>query len=229
MRHFFGLGPGDEAAVAKAVRATRLGYPEQASAPGPKAADEPHPTLMRTPAARPREVGRLCRGQRPGRSRYAFVPDAVAIRRSTGSLPQGRVQLGRAHGRGGSSGDSSFSWALRRGSGGFWESASALNPLTLGQLRLIPFNPPTHLRGAARTDTADQKVSGRGRRPIKAAGCRGCGRGHPIGLAWSTDNGLSSLRLAPWAPVRRRLAGRAAAQGRTKRLTSNTCPVRSMW
>jgi hypothetical protein len=50
MRHFFGLGPGDEAAVATAVPATRLGYPEQASALGPKAADEPRPTLMRTPA-----------------------------------------------------------------------------------------------------------------------------------------------------------------------------------
>ena len=93
---------------------------------------------------------------------------------------------------------------------------------------LLPFVPPTHLRGAALMYTADQKVSGRGRRPIKAAGCRGCGRGHPIGLAWSTDNGLSSLWLTPSAPVRRRLAGRAVDQCLAKRLTSKTAFVCSM-
>src|SRR5215472_1747214 len=70
----------------------------------PQATDEPHPTLMRTPAAPLRGAGRLCRGQGPGRSRYSFVPGPVAIRRAAGSPPGRRGQLGTAHGRGGSSG-----------------------------------------------------------------------------------------------------------------------------
>ena len=45
----------------------------------PQGQDEPQPTLMRTPAASLRGAGRLCQGQCPGRSRYSFVPGAVAI------------------------------------------------------------------------------------------------------------------------------------------------------
>src|SRR5947208_16929586 len=50
--------------------------------PGPRAADEPHPTVIRTPAARPRRARRLCRGTSPGRSRYSFVPRPVAIQKT---------------------------------------------------------------------------------------------------------------------------------------------------
>jgi hypothetical protein len=184
MRRFFGLGPRDEAAVAKAVRATRLGYPEQASAPGPKAADEPHPTLMRTPAAQPRWAGRLCRRQCPGRSRYSFLPDAVAIRRSAGSLPQGRVQLGRAHGRGGSSGDCSlvFGGGAAVGVGRILGGCFGTEPVTLGQLRAEPVQSPDPPPWRRQDAHRGSKVGGHGRRPIKAAGCRGLCRGHPIGL-----------------------------------------------
>ncbi len=91
-----------------AISATRLGYRKQARLLAPQAEDEPHPTLMRTPAAPLRGARRLCQGTRPGRSRYSFVPDAVASRKRRAHLRQGRGQLGKAHGRGGSSGDGSF-------------------------------------------------------------------------------------------------------------------------
>src|SRR5579872_3655976 len=61
------------------LSAIRLGYQRQTRLLAQKAADEPHPTRMRTPAAQPRRAGRLYRGQRPGRSRYVFVPRPVAI------------------------------------------------------------------------------------------------------------------------------------------------------
>ena len=67
--------------------ATRLGYPRQARLPAPQAEDEPHPTLIRTPAAPLRGARRLCRGTSPGRSRYSFVPGPVASRKTAGSSP----------------------------------------------------------------------------------------------------------------------------------------------
>src|SRR5262245_12940397 len=122
--------------------ATRLGYRRQARLRASWAADEPHPTLMRTLAARPRRAGRLCRGTSPGRSRYAFVPGSVATRIATGSLPNESVPLGRAHGRGGSSGVSfRSSGAPRRGSGEPWDGASAPSPFTWDSLVLSPFGP----------------------------------------------------------------------------------------
>jgi hypothetical protein len=48
------------------------------------------------------------------------------------------------------------------------------------------------------------------------------------GLA-ASDSQVSSLRLAPSAPERRRLAGRPVAQCHTKRFTSKTSLVCSMW
>jgi len=102
---------------------------------------------------------------------------------ASGSLCKESVQLGRAHGWGGSPGDSSlFSGAaFRWGSGGFWEGASAPSPFSGDSFALSPFIPrPT---SGAWYRHRGSKVSGHGRRPIKAAGCRGCGRGHPIGLA----------------------------------------------
>lgn len=47
---------------------------------------EPHPTLMRTPAAQPQKAERLCQGTCPGPSRYAYVPRNAAIHKATGSL-----------------------------------------------------------------------------------------------------------------------------------------------
>ncbi len=105
------------------------------------------------------------------------VPWPVEERRA--HLRQGRGQLGSAHGRGGSSGvSSSVGAALRQGSGGpgmvLWHQAR--NPGD--SFRLISSGPPTHRRSAARYWHRGQKKSGRGRRPIKASGCRGCGQGH---------------------------------------------------
>jgi len=99
---------------------------------------------------------------------------------ASGSLLERSVQLGRAHGRGGSSGDCSCS--RQRCGGGrvdFGRVPRHGTRLPWDSCALIPFNPPTHLRGAALIHTAVQKKGGHGRRPIKAAGCRGCGRGHP--------------------------------------------------
>jgi hypothetical protein len=50
----------------------------------------------------------------------------------------------------------------------------------------------------------------------------------PARDSWSSDIGVSSLRLAPWVPVRPRLAGRPVAQWRRKRLMSKTSLVCSM-
>ena len=144
------------------------------------AMDEPHPTPMRTPAALLRRTGRLCRGQCPGRSRYSWVPGPWPFDRASGSLLERGVQLGRAHGRGGSSGDCSCS--RQRCGGGrvdFGRVPRHGTRLPWDSCALSPFDPPTHLRGAALIHTAVQKKGGHGRRPIKAAGCRGCGRGHP--------------------------------------------------
>jgi len=194
------------------------------------AMDEPHPTPMRTPAALLRRTGRLCRGQCPGRSRYSWVPGTVAIRQCVGLTPRKECPV-RPGSRSGRVVRRLllFSAALRWGSGGFWESASARNPFTLGQLRADPVQSPdppprrgldTHRGSEKRRARPASHQSGRlpGLRPRT-----------PESDSWSTDNGLSSLRLAPSAPVRRRLAGRAAAQCLTKRLTSNTSFVCNRW
>src|SRR5262252_6283510 len=105
---------------------------------------------MRTLAARPRGARRLCQGTNPGRSRYASVPRSVASREAPGSPPrrEGPVRfgsrLGRVVGR----------WllvvvAVRRGSGGPWDGASASSPYSLRQLRVDLVGPPTHRRAAA--------------------------------------------------------------------------------
>src|SRR5262249_56886900 len=112
-------------------------------------------------------TGRVWRGQCPGRFRYPLVPSAVGIREWVGLTSRGRVQLGRAHGRGGSSGDSSFFGALQWGSGGFWEGASAPSPLLWDSFALSPFHPPTHPRGAAAMGTAFQQEAGTAGVPSK--------------------------------------------------------------
>lgn len=146
---FFDLGPGVTAAVAKAIP-RRPGW----DIPGRrdswlKAPDEPHPTLMRTPAAPLRRTGRLCRGQRPGRSRYAFVPDAVAIQSSPGSPREGASRsAGLTGGAGRRAIPPGFWPAPRRGSGGPWDDASASSPLPRDSVTLSPYSPdPPPRRG----------------------------------------------------------------------------------
>jgi len=51
-------------------------------------------------------------------------------------------------------------------------------PVSVGQLPADPVRPPTPRRSVARWTTTDDE-GGRGRRPIKRSGCRGCGPGHP--------------------------------------------------
>jgi hypothetical protein len=211
--------------------ATRLGYREQASAPdpaGPTTSRTQHSCGLRRP--NPAGSGGCVRVRAlAGPDTYSF-PAPWPFEVAAGSLPGGGVPFGRAHGRGGSSGDASWSGAaLWRGSGGLWDVASAASPLPWDSVTLSPLVPRPTPAAPRVVHTAVPRRSGHGRRPIQASGCRGCGRGHPNTDSWSTDNGLSSLGLAPLAPVRRRLAGRAVAQCLTKRLTSKTSLVCSMW
>src|SRR5262249_37081051 len=103
----FDLGPGVTEAVVEAML-WRPGLNitgRRGSGPGWSNA-EPHPTLMRTPAAPPRKVGRLCRrlgdNAPAGPDTYTF-PAPWPFKVSSGSPPERGVQFGRAHGRGGSS------------------------------------------------------------------------------------------------------------------------------
>jgi hypothetical protein len=105
---------------------------------------EPHPTLIRTPAAQPRKVERLCQGTCPGRSRYAFVPSTVAIQKATGSLSKESVPIGTAGGWGDRPGEDSFGLqvAVWRGSGGFG-MATSQSAVILGQRYAEPVGRPT--------------------------------------------------------------------------------------
>src|SRR5262249_43814404 len=102
-------------------------------------------------------------------------------------------------------------------------------PVTLGQLRAEPVQSPDPPPGRGRSRHRGWDV--KRARPVSPPSGRlpGLRPRTPDRTLWSTDNGLSSLWLAPSAPVRRRLAGRAVAQGLTKRLTSNTSLVCSRW
>jgi len=165
--------------------AIRLGYREQASAPGPQAKDEPHPTLMQTLAAQPRQVGRLCRGQCPGRSRYSFVPGSVAIRKCVGLTLQGEcpVRPGSRSGRIVRRFLLVFQAALRWGSGGTWEGASAPSPFYLGQLRADPVPFPRPIPAASPRHTPRiGKVTGTAGVPSKRRAAGAAAQDPRIGL-----------------------------------------------
>jgi hypothetical protein len=151
-----------------------------------------HSCGLRRP--RPAEQGGCAGGGAPaGPDAQSFPgPWPFEVRRA--HLREGRVQLGSAHGRGGPSGVSSLVVAVRRGSGGLWGGASAPSPQQVRQLRAdLAWSPdPPPGRGLVRRTTAVWSESGRGRRPIKAAGCRGYGRGHPSADSRSNDIGVSS-------------------------------------
>jgi hypothetical protein len=199
--------------------------------PGPQAPGEPHPTVIRTPAARPRRAWRLCREQCPGRSRYPSVPGTVAIQNAAGSSPPGRGQLGTAHGRGGSSGD----FLLHRGRGpagvGWtWDGAQAPSPYSVRQPRADLVSSPGPPAGRGPRPGHRGRHGGRAR-PASHPSVRmpGLRPRTPTAGSSPTDNGVSSLGLAPPAPVRPRLTGRPGTQCLTKRLTSKTPLVWSMW
>ena len=118
------------------------------------------------PGAVSRPVPILMRSRLRGHSKAAGSPP----RRGGASLVRLTVGAGRQA-------LPPSSGALWWGSGGPWDGASAPSPLSLRQLRLISLRPPTHLRSVWST-TADRRC-GHGRRPIKAAGYRGCGPEHP--------------------------------------------------
>jgi len=109
-----------------------------------------------------------------GRSRYSCVPSSVTIQKATGSLPEGGVPFGSAGGWGGSSGRSLL-WLRARGLAGvgrIWDGHRP-SPLSWDSVTLIPFVPrPTGGPRRAFKTTAVERY-GRGRRPIKAAGCLG--------------------------------------------------------
>ena len=173
---------------------------------------EPHPTLMRTPAARPRKAERLCQGTGPGRSRYSSVPSSAAIQKATGSLLERSVPLGTA----GADRPGERSSDHRSRSGGGREDLGMANSqarYTWDSVTLIPLVPrPTG-----------------GSRPLlrppqsKEADAAGVPSKRPDAWAVPDPTGGVNAPLVAWghragwpttAPVRPRLAGRAVAQCR---------------
>ncbi len=157
------------AAAAKAVgRRPGCFYPGRTRLLAPKAKDEPHPTRMRTPAAPLRGARRLCQGTSPGRSRYSFVPDAVASRKTAGSSPRRErpVRQGSRSGRvvrrflllGA---------AVRRGSGGRWDGASAPSPHYWRRPRADLVTSPDLPSGRGRTTADDKRKAGAAGVPSK--------------------------------------------------------------
>jgi hypothetical protein len=92
---------------------------------------------------------------------------------------KGGASLARLTGGAGRPAMPSCSGALRRGSGGPWDGASAPSPYSRRQPRADPVSSPDPPPERAPVIGHRGSVSdGRGRRPIRPAGCRGCGRGH---------------------------------------------------
>jgi hypothetical protein len=163
-----------------------------------------------------RPVPILVRSRLRGHSKYGGLTSA-----------SGRGQFGTAHGRGGSSGVSSFFRGAAAGVGWTLRWCFGTKPVITETASADLACPPTHRRGVARYTTDGR--SGSGRRPIQATGCRGCGPGHPRRTRGPLTAGCHRQGLTPSAPVRPRLAGRPVAQCLTKRVTSKTSLVWSMW
>ena len=182
----FCLGPG----VTAAVLGQSLGDPAWLSiavaTPGPH-----RPRTSRTQHScglrRPRSAEQVvCAGNSAsaGPDTLSF-PTPWPFKCATGSLPEGSVPLGRAHGRGGSSGDSSFLGSgAAAGVGGTLEGCFGTQPVSLGQLHAEPVCSPDPPPRPRRYGHRGSENRGHRRRPIKAAGCRGCGQGHPLTDSW---------------------------------------------
>jgi hypothetical protein len=194
---------------------------------GPKTSRTQHACGLRRP--RSAEQGGCAGEQAPAGPDTRSFPASRPVEKRRAHLRQGRGQLGKARDGGGSSGDCSFLGPRSEGGRVDVGMAPRRQARTTGDgLAPISLRPPTCLRAAAGPPRTIKK-SGRGRRPFQASGCRGYDQGHTGADSWSNDNGMSSLWLTSSAPVRRRLAGRPAAQCLTKRWTSKTSLVWSMW
>jgi len=144
-----------------------------------------------------------------GPDTYTF-PAPWPFEVSSGSPPEGGVQFGRAHGRGGSSGDSSFFRGAAVGVGRTLGGCFGTEPVPVDSFVLSPFVPRPTSAALWCTDTA---IRNNWARPAShpAGGLPGLPPKTPDTDSRSSDNGLSSLGLTPKAPVRRRLAGRPVA------------------
>ena len=166
---------------------------------------------------KPRPVPILVRAQARGQSIAA------------GSSPQGRGQLGTAHGWGGSSGDCSSAGGGPAGVGWTWDGASAPSPYSRRQPRADLVSSPGPPAGPGPVVGPPRSEVSRARPAShQSVGLPGLRPRTPQAGWWPPDVGVSSLRLAPSAPARPRLAGRPVAQCLTKRLTSKASFVCSM-
>jgi hypothetical protein len=95
------FSPRHSGGGADTTSATRLSYRRQTRLLAPLAADEPHPTLIRTPAARPRRAGRLCRGTEPRPVPILVRSQLRGQSKASGSPPrrEGPVRPGSRAGR----------------------------------------------------------------------------------------------------------------------------------
>ena len=199
-----------------------------APGPGPGTSRTQHAGGLRRPPSS--ERGGCAGGEVPAGPDTRSFPGPRPFGKRQAHLRQGRGQLGKARGRGGSSGDCCSSGP--RFGGGREDSGMAprRQARTTGDgLAPISFRPPTRPRTAARSWTAAvtkagaagvpsnrraagaaaEDMPGRARGPVTIA-CHRCGwpQGRPFGVG------------SPAAPRPQRLA---------KRLTSKTSLVWSMW
>jgi hypothetical protein len=155
VRQCFASVPGGQYQWRRRLRGDPACYRQQARplAPRPRTSRTQHTCGLRRP--RSGERGGCAGGQAPAGPDTRSFPAPWPFEDRRAHLRQGRGQLGSAHGRGGSSGDSSFSGAPRRGSGGPWDGASAPSPFTWDSFALIPLVPrPTPGARPGRAATA---------------------------------------------------------------------------
>jgi hypothetical protein len=119
--------------------------------------------------------------------------------------------------------------AARRGSGGLGMVLRHQARTHGDSLALISFRPPAHRLGHGPVGPPRSvRKQGAAGVPSNRRAAGAAAEDTATG-SWPSDSKVSSLWLAPWAPVRLRLAGRPMAQCLTKRLTSKTSFVWSMW
>ena len=217
-------GEGTASATRLAIGGRRDSWPGR-----PRTSRTQHSYGLRRPD--PAGPGGCAGEQAPAGPDTHSCPGPWPFKERRAHLPQGRGQLGTAHGWGGSSGDGLLPRGCGpAGVGRTWDGASAPSPYSVRQPRadLVSSPDPPPGRGPM-TDHRGQR--GRRARPAshQSVGLPGLRPRTPGAGSWPSDSWVSSLRLAPSAPVRPRLAGRPAAQCLTKRLTSKTSLVCSMW